>query len=203
MDKISHLLLWWLVLSLLCFTGLRTLHFLSLTFPPDQAYMPWLGLAAFDGGVLLWLGYARSAAKGWQRPISYLMIAVCMGGVIICTWADTFLVASKNGLVQLPIGMADQALRGVLGVILANVIAGVVIHLVSPEHLRQWVLETAQDKINAEALKQIQQRSVEITPDVASQLSDQWKKETYNMLLLKGPPGDGKKKAVENEQISE
>lgn len=187
MNKIAHILLGGLILSLLVFTSVRTFHFLSLTFPADQQYMPALGLAAFDGGVLLWSGFARAGAKGWQRAISYIMIFVCMTGVIVCTWADTFLVSSANGLVRLPVGTADMALRAVLVVIVLNVVAGVVVPLVSPEGFREWEEEKARDKIESEALKQIQARSLNIAPDVANQLTEQWVAQTYSNLMLVAP----------------
>lgn len=178
-NKIAHILLGGLILSLLAFTSVRTYHFLSLTFPVDQQYMPALGLAAFDGGVLLWTAFARSGAAGQQRSVSYIMIFVCMVGVVICTWADTFLVSSANGLVRLPLGTADFALRAVLVVIVLNVVAGIVVPLLSPEHLRQWAEEDAHNKIEYETLKQIQQQAYKIAPDLASQFGEQWADRAY------------------------
>lgn len=185
---VAQILLWGLVLSLLVFTAVRTLHFLGLTFPPDQGYMPWLGLAAFDGGVLLWLFFASSAASGfWQRAIAYLMIAVCLAGVIICTVADMLLVSAQNGLVKLPAGTGDNALRGVIAVIIINVIAGVVVHLLSPAHLQKMAMENARSTIQQHALKNIQGRAVEVAPDWGEKIGKQWQDEMFSQLLLTPP----------------
>lgn len=187
MAKIAHLLLWALGLALLAFTGFRTLDFLSMTLSADQQFIKYLALAAFDGGVLLWFMFGKHEAKGWQRAIAYIMIFICLTGVCICTWADTFLVSSHNGLVRLPPGIAETALYGVLIIILLNVVMCVVTHLVSPEALRQWRIESAHDKIEDQTLKQIDQGSVLIAPDIARQLAQQWQAQTYQNLNLQVP----------------
>lgn len=185
---VAQILLWGLILSLLIFTAVRTLHFLGLTFPPDQGYMPWLGLAAFDGGVLLWFFFATQAASGkWQRGLAYLMIAVCMAGVIICTVADMLLVSAANGLVKLPAGTGDQALRGVIAVIIINVVAGVVVHLVSPDHLLKMAEEEAKGQIQEQALKNIKGRAITVAPEWSDKIGEQWQAEMYNQLLLPSP----------------
>lgn len=187
MAKIAHLLLWALGLALLAFTGFRTLDFLSMTLSADQQFIKYLALAAFDGGVLLWFMFAKHEAKGWQRAISYIMIFVCLTGVCLCTWADTFLVSSHNGLVRLPPGLAETALYGVLTIILLNVVLVVVTHLVSPEALRQWRIESAHDKIEDQTLRMIDQGSTIIAPDISRQLAQQWQAQTYQNLNLQIP----------------
>lgn len=187
MQKVAHLILWALILCLLAFTAVRTLHFLGATFPADQQYMPYLGLAAFDGGVLLWFMFAKYAAKGWQRAIAYLMVFACLAGVIICTWSDMFMVASVNGLVKLPANIANNALVGVIVIILLNVVMGVITHMVSPESLRAWQIESAHDRIEEQTMKSIGQSSVQIAPDIAAQLAQQWQLQTYQNMMLPIP----------------
>jgi len=185
-NVIARILLWGLILALLIFTAFRTLHFLGLTFPPDQSYLSWLGLAAFDGGVLLWFFFATGAASGfWQRSVSYLMIGVCMAGVVICTVADMLLVSNSNGLVdKLPPNVAIVALYGVIGVIVLNVIAGVGVHLLDPYHLRHMAEEDARSTIQKQVTARIKQSATSIAPDVADRLADVWIAETYQGLML-------------------
>ena len=182
MNKIAHLLLWVLGLALLAFTGFRTLDFLGMTLTSDQQFIKYLGLAAFDGGVLLWSMFARYEAKGWQRAISHIMIFVCLVGVCTCTWADTFLVSAQNGLVKLPPGIATMALYGVLTIILANVVMVIVTPMVHPERLREWAIEAAHDRIEDQTLKAISQQAVLISPDIATQQGEQWVQQTYQNL---------------------
>lgn len=202
MGKIAHLVLWLLILGLLVFTGIRTVHFLGLTFPPDQQYMSYVGLAAFDIGVLLWFLFAKYGARGWQRAVSYLMIFVCLLGVCICTYADTMIVSSQNGIIRLPAGTADVALRGIIAIILMNVVAGVGAHLADPDHLRQWAIEAAKDKIEDQTLKQISQQAVLIAPDIAERQAEQWVTSTYQNLMLPSPVQKKKVSGGDEEPIN-
>ena len=97
----AKVILWFLILAMLGFTVTRTLHFLIQTFPPDQAYVAYLALAAFDIGVLGWLYYATNSAEGTgQRVVGYGMIFVCAAGVIITTIADMLMVSAENGVTK-------------------------------------------------------------------------------------------------------
>src|ERR1700736_1459057 len=87
MNRVGgKIILWLLILALIIFTAIRTLHFLQLTFPPELAYVAYLGLAAFDIGILGWFYFATQSAEGvGQRTVAYGMIFVCMVGVVITT----------------------------------------------------------------------------------------------------------------------
>lgn len=187
MPKIAYLVLWGVILSLLGYTAARTLDFLSLSFGPTQQVMPWLGLAAFDGGSLGWYIFFKYSARGWQRGFSFLMVFVCLSGVCICTYADTFMVASHNGLVTLPIGIANNALVGTVVIILVNVVMCFITHMVHPEAIRQWKVESAHDKIEDMTLKAIDQGSTLIAGDISSQLGQQWQAQAYRNLGLDVP----------------
>ncbi len=202
---VAQILLWGLILSLLAFTAIRTLHFLGLTFPADQSYMSWLGLAAFDGGVLLWFFFATRAATGhWQTGLSYLMIAVCMLGVVICTVADMLLVSSGNGLVHLPPNTAIVALYGVIAVIVINVVAGTVVHLLSPAHMQHMAEERARARIQTRVLQNIEGRADAIADDIAERLGAEWEQQAYRNMtgLLPSPKKKGIVVAEEPTQKS-
>src|SRR6266516_1836036 len=115
MNKIGgKIILWGLIIALLIFTAIRTLHFLQLTFPADLQYVAYLGLAAFDIGILGWLYFAMHSAEGEaQRTVSYGMIFVCTAGVVITTIADMIIVSSQNGLTKLPPQWGTIGLWGV------------------------------------------------------------------------------------------
>src|SRR5258708_35551899 len=104
MNRIGgKIILWLLILSLIVFTAIRTLHFLELTFPPDLGYVAYLGLAAFDIGILGWFYFATQSAEGaGQSAIAYGMIFVCMTGVVFNTYADVVIVSGQKWLTKYP-----------------------------------------------------------------------------------------------------
>jgi|SRR5579884_95594 hypothetical protein len=177
MNKVgAKILLWGLILAMLGFTCVRTLHFLMLTFPPDQQYIAYLALAAFDLGTLLWFYYATNAAEGAaQRAVAYGMIFVCCAGVIITTIADMLMVSASNGLTnKLPPDVATVALWAVMIVIALNVIAGIVVHLVDPKHQRHMAQERARDKIHTATLAAIEAEADDIAPQIAAAVRRHW-----------------------------
>ena len=181
----SKVILWLLVLSMLVFTAVRTLHFLILTFPPDQKYVAYLALAAFDIGVLGWLYFATNAAEGLkQRVVAYGMIFVCAGGVILTTIADMSIVSNKNGLGnQLPSDIATSALWVVMAVIALNVLAGILVHLFDPRHQRHMVIESAKDRIFNATHAAIDLKSQQIAPEIAEAVAAYWQQQVIAELV--------------------
>lgn len=180
----GKIILWGLILTMLVFTAVRTLHFLQLTFPPDQQYVAYLALAAFDVGILGWFYYATHSAEGAaQRTVAYGMIFICMAGVCITTIADMVLVSSENGLTKLPPQWGTIGLWGVIIVIIANVAAGIIVHLVDPKHQQHMARESAKDKIHALVVSEIHQKAQEIAPHVAQQAAAYWVNQTMHEFL--------------------
>jgi hypothetical protein len=164
-----------LIIALILFTAIRTLHFLQMTFPPELGYVAYLGLAAFDVGILGWLYYASHSAEGdSQRALAYGMIFVCMGGVIITTIADMIIVSAQNGLTKLPPQWSTIGLWGVIIVIIMNVIAGILVHLNAPSHKRHFAMESARDKIHTTVLSHIQAQADVIAPQIAEHTARHW-----------------------------
>src|SRR5258708_6489060 len=176
MNRIGgKIILWLLILSLIVFTAIRTLHFLELTFPPDLGYVAYLGLAAFDIGILGWFYFATQSAEGaGQRAIAYGMIFVCMTGVVITTVADMVIVSSQNGLTKLPPQWGTIGLWGVIIVIVLNVVAGIVVHLAAPEHARHLAMENARDRIHSTVLAHISAQADTIAPQIAAHTAQHW-----------------------------
>jgi len=181
----SKVVLWLLILAMLGFTITRTLHFLVQTFPPDQAYVAYLALAAFDIGVLGWLYYATNAAQGTgQRVVGYGMIFVCASGVIVTTIADMLMVSAKNGVTaKMPPDVATAALWAVMIVIALNFFAGILVHLVDPEHQKHMELENLRGGFHRATMEAMRKRAAVMAPIVAARASDHWENQMLEELL--------------------
>jgi hypothetical protein len=177
----SKIILWLLVLTMLFFTASRTLDFLAKTLPADQAYIAYIGLAAFDIGVLGWLYYATNAAEGAaQRTVAYGMIFVCAAGVILTMAADMQMYSTANGLTKSDPNMATIAFYTVVVVIALNFLAGVLVHLNDPKHKRHMAVENGKDRIFAATVQAIEERAGEIAPSIAAALAAHWE----NQILV-------------------
>lgn len=176
MNKVGgKLVLWGLIVAMLVFTAIRTIHFLQLTFPPDQQYVAYLGLAAFDIGVLGWFYFATQSAEGtFQRVIAYGMIVVCAGGVLSTTIVDMTLVSGQNGLATIPKDMGTLGLWAVIIVISLDFLAGILAHLADPKHQKHFEMQNAKDVIHATTMEHIKQQAHTIAPQIAKQVSDYW-----------------------------
>lgn len=184
----AKLILWGLILAMLGFTTTRTLNFLQLTFPPDQQYIAYLGLAAFDVGVLGWFYYATAASQGkYQRAIAYGMIFICMTGVIVTTVLDTLLVSAQNGMVHFPSQWSTIGVWAVIIVICLNFIAGVVVHLVDPVQLANMKEQHLRDEIIEATHQQMEKQKAAISPVIAAKLAQHWADSITNELTGKLP----------------
>ncbi len=138
----GKIVLWGIIIGMLAYTAIRTIHFLQLTLPADQQYVAYIGLIAFDVGVLAWFYYAISAAEGaTQRAIAYGMIFVCATGVCTTTVMDMTLGASRNGLYAVPPQWFTVGLWAVILVIITNFIAGICVHLNDPEQKKRMEIQ--------------------------------------------------------------
>ena len=181
----SKVVLWLLTLAMLAFTITRTLHFLVQTFPPDQAYVSYLALAAFDIGVLGWLYYATNAAEGTgQRVVGYGMIFVCASGVIVTTIADMLMVSAHNGVTaKMPPDVATAALWAVMIVITLDFFAGILVHLLDPKHQKHMTIENARDVIHHASMAAINKRAGEIAPRVADRVAAYWEDQVVQEMI--------------------
>src|SRR5215472_9499752 len=88
-------------LILLAFTGSRTLDLLQTLLPAGQGIFAWLGLVAFDGGLVGWeLFFAYGARGAHQCAISLLMVVISLVAIGISTIADLYLSAAARGIVD-------------------------------------------------------------------------------------------------------
>lgn len=177
--------LWALILGMMAYTTSRTLHLLLTTFPDDQKYVAYLGLVAFDVGVLGWMFYSmHSAEGGWQRVIAYGMVFVCALGTIVATICDTLLGAQTNTRsIKLPVEMTTVTLWVVMIVITLNFVAGIAVHLVSPQNQMNFQLQNVKDGIKQAGIAAIAQRATQIQPQMAQRMADEWSEQVMRDMI--------------------
>jgi hypothetical protein len=175
---------------MIAFTISRTIDFLKRTLPPEQGYIAYLAVAAFDIGVLAWLYFAMNGAEGQQRVVAYGMVFICAGGVIVSTVCDLFIISSANGLAIKPdMQMGTIALWIVCAVIALNFLAGILVHLFEPGHIRHHAVENAKGIIFRKSLEAINVRAAEIAPQIAASSADYWERVVTQELIESLPKG--------------
>jgi hypothetical protein len=183
-SVIGTIILGGLMIALMIYTATRTVDFLQMTFPKSMSYVAYLALAAFDGGIIGWTIFATSAAEGsMQRGLAYLMIFVDTAGVILTTVADTTTISAQNGLTKLDPNMVTVGMWGSIAIIVLNVVAIIVTHLVSPSHVRKFELENVHDDIHQLTMQHIRSRAIEIAPRIAAEHADHWVRTTIQDVV--------------------
>lgn len=185
-QKAVSILIGLMELALLAFTGSRTLDLLQQLLPANQAVFAYLGLVAFDGGLVGWsLYFVYGARGGWQRGITLIMIIVSLLAIGVSVISDLIISASSKGIVT---AMPEQGRLAVLvavGIIVfLNVAAFFLAFITEPDRLRSMAVESAKDKIHARSLALISQKADLHANDMAEQLSEQWVVQTYQQMGL-------------------
>src|SRR5215472_4971260 len=186
-------------LLLLAFTGSRTLDLLQTLLPSSQGVFAWLGLVAFDGGLLGWSLFFSYGARGqYQRAIALLMVIISLVAIGVSTIADLYLSAAAKGIVD---AMSEQQRLAVLlavgGIVFVNVAAFFLTHITDPERLRAMAVENANDQIHAEALRQINKAAPLVAAQIGPAKAEQWVAETLQQYM------PGTKHVIERWQPSE
>ncbi len=128
----------WVMIFL--FTGTCTVLLLRQYAPIDAPWLPWMGLAAFEFGVLHWLHYHRHNAKNaLQFIIGLIMTAISACAIAACTAMEMMIWFTKSGVVALPGWVESAILYSIIGVIVLNVVAFILCSLFSPEHFTTWL----------------------------------------------------------------
>lgn len=184
-KMISKIFLGALAVGLMFFTGSRTLDLLAWALPVNQQIYQWLGLCAFEGGMLFWSFYFINGAKGTpQRSVSVLMAVFSIVAVGVATVGDLNIDAAQQGkIAQLPptIGQALVIFLGV--VIFLNVAAYMACHLLSIENLRRMKEQEAEDKIYEAGLRAITALAPSIAADAAPYLAEEWSNRTWQNIV--------------------
>jgi hypothetical protein len=179
---------------LLVYSAARSYDFVSMTLPADSQILAVFALFALDGGLVAWTITYLHGAKGWQRPIAFVMVIVDLAGVIAMFTLDTILNAGSNGMVEsLSADSIYWAVIGLSVVIGLNISATVASHLLSPEALRSQAEEEADDKIEDATLKQISENADALAVEVAPIIAAEWvnKKRVKHMAGIGAIPAKG------------
>lgn len=179
-KSLSSLLVTALGLALLVYSATRSVDFISATLPPDRQILAWFGLAALDGGLVLWLLFFLSGAKGaMQRGIALLMVVTDFLGCVAIFTLDTLFRTGQAGMTtQLSPAAIQTAVLALSLVIALNIAAVVGAHLSDPETRRQMASEEARDQIEDLAIKQISENSQRLASELAPQVAATWLDDT-------------------------
>jgi hypothetical protein len=179
---------------LLIYSATRSFDFISLTLPADKQILAWFGLAALDGGLIAWTLAYLHGAKGWQRPIAFVMVVIDLIGVITMFTLDTLYNTGTKGLT---VSMTEQEIKwaviGLSAVIGLNIAATIATHLMSPDALRQQAEEEADDKIETATLEHITKNAETLAAEVAPIVAADWiaKKRVQHMAKVGSVPVQG------------
>ena len=144
-KRATYIFILILSVALLGFTASRTIDLLSLFLPAGQEFWAWLGLAAFDIGLLGWtLFYAHGARGSSQRAIALMMVVLSLLAVAVSTVVDMYISASDKGLVAtLPPSIRIAVLLAVGLIVVGNVVAFFLTHIWEPERMKAMAEESA------------------------------------------------------------
>lgn len=107
----------------------------------------------FDGGMVGWLIVFLFKAKGLgQRAISIGLSAISLVGMGAIAFADLFL--SGQDLTQIPANLGTMVVWGIGGMTFIHVIGVWGFHISEPETMQEIKLQTQEDQIVDEAIKQ-------------------------------------------------
>ena len=174
-KKIGTLLITILGAALLVYSATRSLDFIGRTLPPDRQILAWFGLAALDGGVLIWLICYLYGARGWQRAIAILMLIVDTVGCVAMFTLDTLLNTGTSGMTaQLTPEEVQMAVLALSGIIALNICATLAFHVADPDMLKAAAEEEARDQIDDEELKQIKANAQTLAAEVAPIRAKAW-----------------------------
>jgi hypothetical protein len=179
-NWIGKILITILGLALLVYSATRSVDFISMTLPADRQIMAYFGLAALDGGIIVWLlAFMYGSHGGAQRGISILMVGVDFVGAVAMFTADTILNTGEAGLT----GRIDKesmlTFVIVLSLIIAlNIGAGLAHHITDPDHMRKMADEEAHGKIEDQARSMVSKQADQLAAELAPVIAGHWMAQT-------------------------
>lgn len=161
------------------FTVWRTYDLLSLTIAavpnpgPKELVMPWLGVAMFDAGTIMWLVvFLTRAEGGGQRATSLVTSALDLILVIAATGFDLFL--GGQTIAEIPADTGNLALWTVIAAVAINVIALWLYHILDPEALDASADKDTADELKSAVYKHIKKNrktlAAQMAPKIAAEL---------------------------------
>ena len=163
MNKFSKLIFYVLVGSLLILTSSMSYDFIRRAMPAGQQILAFAALAAFGVGAVMWTMFFKGAA-GWPRTVAGVFIGVDILGEGALFMADVYLsAASSFGLQELTPEAINIFLLAFGGVVISNVIAGVLCEVLEVESLEK-AAEREQEIAEREADLEI--RKIEMLAEI-------------------------------------
>jgi hypothetical protein len=165
-DNSGSVLLWLITIALMGFTAFRSVDLIQSTLPDDAQMLAYAALAGLDGGVLAWLFWTtRSAHGGTQRTIGSLMIIVDLAGISAAVLGDTMRIADV-GSKEI---VGTIAVYVVPVIIVCNVVATVVAHLVDPAQELRDANRTLQDEMERQKAEWVRSNAPKLAAEVAAE----------------------------------
>jgi hypothetical protein len=162
--------------ALLIYAASRSLDFITATLPADQQIIGYLGLAATSGGMIAWLLLFMFKAEGLGQKITAgIMTALDMLGEFGLFTMDTLYQSGKSKMID---SLTPDEIRLVIlalsALIAINICATVMYHLADSDNMRRMRESFVRDRLEQQALKEIEQRGEEIARTLAPELARQW-----------------------------
>jgi hypothetical protein len=182
---IGKILVTILGIGLLVYSATRSVDFIALTLPADRQVLAFFGLAALDGGIIVWLlAFQFGSHGGAQRGISLMMILVDFIGAVAMFTADTIYNTGQAGLTA----AFDQNTMmtfviALSGIIALNIGAGLAFHITDPDHMRKMAEEEAISRIEDQARKQVEENSHNLAAELAPIMGAAWVEQTRARAL--------------------
>jgi len=177
---IGKILVTVLGLALLVYSSIRSVSFIQLTLSSDKQMLAFFGLAALDGGIIVWLcAFLYGSHGGAQRGLSIIMVIVDFLGAVAMFTADTAFNTGKSGLT---VAFDQNEMMGfilVLSAIIAlNIGAGIAHHIADPDNMRRMADEEAFGKIEELARKKVSEESDFLAAELAPTIAASWSAQT-------------------------
>ncbi len=165
--------------ALLVYASSRSLDFINGTLSGNNQFVGLLALAATSGGMIAWLLMFLYAADGLGQKITAgIMVVIDLLGEFTLFTIDTLYQSGMNGITaKMAADEVQMVVLGMSGLIAINIAATVAFHLVEPENIRNMREGFVRDKLENEALKQIEKHGEEIARTLAPQLAEQWRED--------------------------
>lgn len=185
MKTVSKILFYALAVALFLWTCSLTVRLVGRLLPGDNITR-FFALALFDFGALAWLLVFLANSAGLpQRAISLLAFVVDLLGVIFASIAELFL--GGQGLAAIPAGLGTYVVWAVGIYTALNLTAVYAYHIADPEEMTEIRVRSMQDRVQDEALKQVEANVAEQAGMLAGEIAKRHMVDVLARLRL-GPP---------------
>lgn len=151
-STIGKILFYVFIVAVFAWTASLTLAMVRIILPNDPI-TPYFALALFDGGALTWLMSFIGHAKGLiQRAIAVLLLVLDLAGVVALSAGH--LLTGGQQMTNVPQEFGATMVYVLIGATMINLVAIYAFHLADPETMEAIELQTLDDNIKDEAIKQ-------------------------------------------------